>query len=164
MLTQDYQEIIDRFERIRDAARHNEPLPEDLIYRCDVNCYEDLKRLFVGHKILKNITKDELFEKGSDYKNAYITEYKHTVLQAKIYKEDHERRMRASQAEARLIKEDLSLKEIYRILFFDLLPKVIPPQSAEKIFQSVGVKMWACGSLESTPENVKVIRKIIMED
>ena len=163
-MTQDYQEIIDRFDRIKKAAWDMAPIPEGFDYACDIRCYQDLCQLFSGHRILKSISKEELFKKGGDYKNAYITEYKHTVVQSKIYAEDLEKRKAASQAEARLIKEDLSLKEIYRILFFDLLPKVIPPQSAEKIFQSVGVKMWACGSLESTPENVKVIRKIIMED
>ncbi len=162
-MTKEYEEIVARFERIRDAARHDEPLPEDLNYRCDVNCYEDLKRLFVGHKILKNISKNELFEKGSEYKNAYITEYRCTVLQARIYQEDHERRMRASQAETKLNTQELTLKEIYRTLFFDLLPKVIPPQSAEKMFRNIGVKMWSCGSLENTSENAEIIKKIIME-
>lgn len=163
-MTQDYQEIIDRFDRIKKAAWDMAPIPEGFDYACDIRCYQDLCQLFSGHRILKSISKEELFKKGGDYKNAYITEYKHTVVQSKIYAEDLEKRKAASQAEVRLIKEDLSLKEIYKTLFFDLLPKVIPPQSAEKIFQSVGVKMWACGSLESTPENVKVIRKIIMED
>lgn len=162
-MTKEYEEIVGRFERIRDAARHNEPLPEDLIYRCDVNCYEDLKRLFVGHKILKSISKEELFEKGSEYKNAYLTEYRGTVLQARIYQEDHKRRMRASQAEAKLNTQELTLKEIYKTLFFELLPRVIPPQSAEKMFKNIGVKMWSCGSLENTPENIEIIRKIIME-
>ena len=140
------------------------PIPEGFDYACDHRCYQDLCQLFSGHRILKSISKEELFKKGGDYKNAYITEYKHTVLQAEIYREDHERRMRASQTEAKLIKEDLSLKEIYRTLFFELLPKVIPAQSAEKIFQSIGVKMWSLGGLENTPENIEAIRKIIMEE
>lgn len=163
-MTKEYEEIIERFNRIRDAARHDEPLPEDLNYRCDVNCYQDLKRLFVGHKVLKNVSKEELFEKGSDYKNAYITEYRGTVLQARIYQEDHERRMRASQAETKLNTQELTLREIYRTLFFELMPKLIPPQSAEKMFKSIGVKMWSCGSLANTPENIEAIRKIIMEE
>ena len=163
-MTQDYQEIIDRFDCIKKAAWEMAPIPEGFDYACDIRCYQDLCQLFSGHRILKSISKEELFKKGGDYKNAYITEYKHTVLQAEIYAEDLEKRKAASQAEARLIKDELSLKEIYRTLFFDLLPKVIPPQSAEKIFQSVGVKMWSLGGLENTPENRDAIRKIITEE
>jgi hypothetical protein len=163
-MTKEYEEIIERFDRIKKAAWDMEPIPEGFDFACDIRCYQDLCALFSGHRILKSVSKEELFKKGGDYKNAYITEYKHTVLQAEIYKEDHERRMRASQAEAKLIKEDLELKEIYKTLFFDLLPKVIPPQSAEKIFESIGVKMWSLGGLDNTAENREIIRKIITEE
>lgn len=143
-MTKEYEEIVARFERIRDAARHNEPLPEDLTYRCDVNCYEDLKRLFVGHKILKNISKEELFEKGSEYKNAYLTEYRGTVLQARVYQEDHDRRMRASQAQARLIKEgkQMSCKEIFEAVFCELIPLLTDEVTGEKIRDGAGLKLW----------------------
>ena len=163
-MTQDYKEIIDRFDLIKKAAWDMAPIPEGFDYECDLRCYQDLCALFSGHRILKSISKEELFKKGGDYKNAYITEYKHTVLQAKIYKEDHERRMRASQAETKLNTQELTLKEIYRTLFFELLPKVIPPQSAEKMIDNILVKMWSCGVLENTPENIEAIRKIIMEE
>lgn len=162
-MTQDYQEIIDRFDCIKKAAWEMAPIPEGFDYACDIRCYQDLCQLFSGHRILKSISKEELFKKGGDYKNAYITEYKHTVLQAEIYREDHERRMRASQAETKLNTQELTRKEIFRTLFFDLLPKLIPPQSAEKMFERIGVEMWSCGSLENTPENIEAIRKIIME-
>lgn len=143
-MTKEYEEIVARFERIRDAARHNEPLPEDLTYRCDVNCYEDLKRLFVGHKILKNISKEELFEKGSEYKNAYLTEYRGTVLQARVYQEDHDRRMRVSQAQARLIKEgkQMSCKEIFEAVFCELIPLLTDEVTGEKIRDGAGLKLW----------------------
>lgn len=163
-MTKDYQEIIDRFDLIKKAAWDMEPIPEGFDFACDIRCYQDLCALFSGHRILKSISKEELFKKGGDYKNAYITEYKHTVLQAEIYREDHERRMRASQCEAKLNTKELTLKEIYRTLFFELLPKVIPPQSAEKMIDNILVKMWSCGGLENTPENIEAIRKIIMEE
>lgn len=164
MLTQDYQEIIDRFNLIKKAAWEMAPIPEGFDYACDIRCYQDLCQLFSGHRIFKSISKEELFKKGGDYKNAYITEYKHTVLQAKIYKEDHERRLRASQAEVKLKKEELTLKELYSTLFFELLPALLPGKAAEQIFESIGVKMWTCGGLENTPENREIIRKIITED
>lgn len=163
-MTKEYEEIIERFDRIKKAAWEGEDIPSDLNYSCDLRCYEDLCRLFSGHRILKNVSKEELFKKGGDYKNAYITEYRGTVLQARIYQEDHERRMRASQAETKLNTQELTLREIYRTLFFELMPKLIPPQSAEKMFKSIGVKMWSCGSLANTPENIEAIRKIIMEE
>lgn len=162
-MTKEYEEINARFDRIRDAARYDEPLPEDLIYRCDVNCYEDLKRLFIGHKVLKNVTKDELFEKGGEYKNAYITEYRGTVLQSRIYKEDHARRMRASRAEIKAKKEKMTCKEAYKTLFFELLPELLPGNEAEKIFENIGYIMWTCGSVELTEEAKKAIKKTILE-
>lgn len=159
-MTKEYEEIVARFERIRDAARHNEPLPEDLIYRCDVNCYEDLKRLFVGHKILKNVTKDELFEKGSEYKNAYLTEYRGTVLQARVYQEDHDRRMRASQAQARLIKEgrQMSCKEIFEAVFCELIPLLTDEVSGRRIREGAGLKLWT-GIGDLSEDEVKEILK-----
>lgn len=164
MLTQDYENIIDRFNLIKKAAWDMTPIPDGFDYSCDIRCYLNLCQLFSGHRILKSVSKEELFKKGGDYKNAYITEYKNTVLQSRIYQEDHERRMRASQAETKLNTQELTLREIYRTLFFELMPKLIPPQSAEKMFKSIGVKMWSCGSLANTPENIEAIRKIIMEE
>lgn len=159
-MTKEYEEIVARFERIRDAARHNEPLPEDLVYRCDVNCYEDLKRLFVGHKILKNISKEELFEKGSEYKNAYLTEYRGTVLQARVYQEDHDRRMRVSQAQARLIKEgkQMSCKEIFEAVFCELIPLLTDEVTGKKIREGAGLKLWT-GVGNLSEDEVKEILK-----
>lgn len=165
-MTSEYEEIICRFERIRDAARHDEPLPGDLIYRCDVNCYEDLKRLFVGHKILKNISKEELFEKGSEYKNAYITEYRGTVLQYKIYVEDHKRRMRASQAQARLIKDyaKMSQKEIFVAFFCELIPLLSDDVTGRKLREGPALKLWTGVSGLSEDEAKEIMRANAFEE
>lgn len=141
-MSEEEREITERFDRIKKAAWNDEPLPEDMELRCDLNCYHDLMRLFSGHRILKNIGKEELFKKGSDYKNAYITEYRHTVLQKKIYSEDHSKRMRASQIQAKLIKGDMSCKEIFEAVFCELIPALTDEVTGKLIRDNAGLKLW----------------------
>ena len=160
----DTSHIEAQFVEIKEHAWKKDKLPKDCKYTIvDERYFQAMKCMYEKYR-MKLVHRGEAEKEVDMLRLRYRTDKMIEEKRVAGSRADSDRRMRASQSEAKLIKEDLSLREIYRTLFFELMPKLIPPPSAEKMFKSIVVKMWSCGSLANTPENIEAIRKIIMEE
>lgn len=156
------EEIEKRFQEIKELAWRKEELPryqgENAYSFVDEHYFQAMKHMYARYR-LHTIHKDVAEKEVEKYRLCYIRDKVSEETRAKGERECQDRRMRASEFTKQLITcEDLTVKDVFRIIFNELIPAVTDEVTGRKIREGAGV-MLVTGSKKLTAKEVKEVTK-----
>ena len=156
----DTSHLEEQFVEIKEHAWKKDRLPKDWKYTIvDERYFHAMKCMYERYR-MRLVQKDEAEKEVDMLRLRYITDKAIEEKRAAEGKADSDRRMRASQVQARLIKEgrQMSCKEIFEAVFCELIPLLTDEVSGRHIREGAGLKLWT-GIGDLSEDEVKEILK-----
>ena len=156
------EQLEERFREIKELAWRTDELPryqgEKPYSFVDEHYFQAMKHMYARYR-LHTIHKDIAEKEVDKYRLCYIRDKVSEKTRAKSERECQDRRMRASAFTKQLITcEGLSVKDVFRIIFSDLIPAVTDEVTGRKIREGAGV-MLVTGCKKLTAKEVKEVEK-----
>lgn len=149
-----------QFVEIKEHSWKKENLPKEWKYTIiDERYFQCMKAMYEKYR-MRLVNKSEAEKEVDMLRLRYITDKMLEGKRAEVAREDSDRRMRASQVQARLIKEwtEMSCKEIFVAVFCELVPLFTDAVTGKLICEGPGVKLWT-GVSDLSEEEIKEVIK-----
>lgn len=156
------EQLEERFQQIKEYAWKKEELPryqgENAYSYVDEHYFQAMKHMYARYR-LHTIHKDVAEKEVDKYRLCYIRDKTSERNRAKGEKDCQDRRMRASAYTKQLIQcEDLTVKDVFRIVFGELIPAVTDEVTGRKIREGAGY-MLLTGCKKLTAKDIKELEK-----
>ncbi|MBR3815110.1 MAG: hypothetical protein IKJ27_00115 [Clostridia bacterium] len=158
----DLEHLEQRFQMIKEFARKKEELPryqgENAFSFVDEHYFQAMRHMYARYR-LHTIRRELAEQEVNKYQLCYIRDKTSEETMARGYRELDEKRRGIAQWTKQLMKpESRSIKELFGILFCELLPALTDKVTAEKIKEGAGYALiTGCNSLSE--EEIKEVEK-----
>ena len=161
----DVEYLEQRFQQIKDLAWKNkyETLPQGLgggptYSSVDEHNFQAMKYMYERYR-LRAVKEEDAKKQAENFRLRYISDKTSEEVRARGYRELDEKRRGIAQWTKQLMKpESRSIKELFGILFCELLPALTDKVTAEKIKEGAGYALiTGCSSLSA--EEIKEVEK-----
>lgn len=132
-----------QFQEIKEHAWKKEKLPREWKFTIvDERYFQTMKAMYEKYR-LRLVRKADAEKEVDMLRLRYITDKTLEEKRADESKIDSDRRMRAGQAQARLIKgQDMTCREIFEAVFCELIPLLTDDVTGKLIRENAGFKLW----------------------
>lgn len=157
-----FEELESRFQHIKEMAYRKKELPsyqgENAYSAADVHYFYAMKYIYDRYK-LRQVHKDEAEKEVETLKLKYISAKQSEDARARAYREFNEVRHKTGQITKELIShEGKSQKEVFELLFCNLIPAFTNEVAGQKIKEGAGYFLLT-GENNLTDEEKKELRK-----
>lgn len=140
----DVNHLEEQFEEIKEHAWKKDKLPKEWKFTIvDERYFQCMKSMYERYR-MRLVNKNDAEKEVDMLRLRYITDKVVEEKRASAGKEDLERHLRASQIQARLIKEggNMSCREIFEAVFCELIPLLTDEVTGKHIREGAGFKLW----------------------
>lgn len=156
----DTEHLEAQFQEIKEHAWKKDKLPRDWKFTIvDERYFQTMKAMYEKYR-MRLVHKADAEKEVDMLRLRYITDKTLEEKRIDEAKKDSDRRMRASQVQARLIKEggNMSCREIFEAVFCELIPLLTNDIDGRLIREGAGFKLWTGVSGLSEEEIREIIK------
>ena len=155
----DVNHLEEQFVEIKEHAWKKDKLPKEWKYTIvDERYFQCMKCIYEKYK-MRLIHKSDAEKEVDMLRLRYITDKALEKKRVDESRRDSDRRMRAGQAQAKLIKgQEMTCREIFEAVFCELIPLLTDDVTGKLIRENAGFKLWTgVGDLDDE-EKAKIAR------
>lgn len=134
----------EQFAEIKEHAWKKDKLPKEWKFTIvDERYFQCMKAMYERYR-MRLVNKGEAEKEVDMLRLRYITDKVVEEKRAALGKEDFDRHLKASRAQARLVKEggNMSCREIFEAVFCELIPLLTDEVTGKHIREGAGFKLW----------------------
>ena len=156
----DVSHLEEQFSEIKEHAWKKEKLPKEWKFTVvDERYFQCMKAMYEKYR-MRLVNKADAEKEVDMLRLRYITDKVIEEKRTALAKEDLDRHLRASQIQAKLIKEgsSMSCREIFEAVFCELIPLLTDDVSGRLIKEGAGFKLWTGTSNLTEEERAEIAR------